>query len=365
MKKLIYRNFINDFLKFFLTALIILSLIVWTLQAVNYFDYVTEDGHGLKVYFSFSLFNLPKIIHRILPFVFFISLYFSIIKFEDENELSIFWINGISKLKFLNVIMLLSTIIMIFQIFLGSYLSPNFQLKGRNVLKNSNVDFFTNLIREGKFINAVKGLTIFSEKKNSNNFSNIFIYDTSKQYTRMIYAKYGEIETGTKIKKFLLFNGEVTNIDGNRINTFEFDVINFNLLDFVSNTIIQPKIQEIGSIYIFQCVFNIKIKNEFLKCDKNNIEEMRQELLKRFYKPIYLPLITIICCLLLFFNKYSINYERKKIYIFLLIFSTIFISETTLKISSKSDLNLISYFLTPLILILISYILILKKMSNA
>ena len=165
MKKLIYRNFINDFLKFFLTALIILSLIVWTLQAVNYFDYVTEDGHGLKVYFSFSLFNLPKIIHRILPFVFFISLFFSIIKFENENELSIFWINGISKLKFLNVIMLLSTIIMIFQIFLGSYLSPNFQLKGRNVLKNSNVDFFTNLIREGKFINAVKGLTIFSEKK--------------------------------------------------------------------------------------------------------------------------------------------------------------------------------------------------------
>ena len=82
-----------------------------------------------------------------------------------NNELNIFWINGISKIKFVNTLIILSIFLMTFQIFLGSYLSPVSQLKARNLIKNSNVDFFTNLINEGRFINVVQGLTIFIEKK--------------------------------------------------------------------------------------------------------------------------------------------------------------------------------------------------------
>ena len=35
------------------------------------------------------------------------------------------------------------------------------------MLKNSNINLFSSLIREGKFINAVDGLTIFIDKKNN------------------------------------------------------------------------------------------------------------------------------------------------------------------------------------------------------
>ena len=59
-----------------------MGLIVWTLQAVNYFDFVSEDGHGLKVYFAYTLFSLPKIMSKILPFVFMISLFYVIINYE-------------------------------------------------------------------------------------------------------------------------------------------------------------------------------------------------------------------------------------------------------------------------------------------
>ena len=207
MKKLIFKKFISDVLIFFITSILIMGLIVWTLQAVNYFDFVSEDGHGLKVYFSYTILNFPKIIHRLLPFVFFISLFYTIVKYENNDELSIFWINGISKFRFVNIMIIFSVILMCFQIWLGSYLSPMSQLKARNLIKNSNVDFFTSLIREGKFINAVKGLTIFAEKKNVDNFSNIFIDDSSKGYSRMIYAKSGIILSDNKDKKFVLFNG--------------------------------------------------------------------------------------------------------------------------------------------------------------
>ena len=85
MKKLIFRKFTQDTLAFFATSALIMGLIVWTLQAVNYFDFVTQDGHGLKVYFLYTVFNFPKIIHRILPFIFFISLFYMIISYEIKT----------------------------------------------------------------------------------------------------------------------------------------------------------------------------------------------------------------------------------------------------------------------------------------
>ena len=229
MEKLIFRKFIKDVIIFFTISILIMGVIVWTLQAVNYFDFVSEDGHGLKVYFAFTLLNFPKIIHRIFPFIFFISLFYTIIRYEMNNQLNIFWMNGVSKIRFINVILIFSLTLMIIQIILGSYLSPVSQLKARNLIKESNIDFFTSLIKEGKFINAVKGLTIFIENKDSQNFSNIFIDDSTKGYSRMIYAKSGIITTDQKNKKFILYNGKVLNNDNNRINTFEFEQINFNL----------------------------------------------------------------------------------------------------------------------------------------
>ena len=97
MKKTIYKSFIYDFIKFFTLTIFSLSLIVWIIQAVNYLDFVSEDGHGFKIYFLYTLFNIPKVVSRLMMFVFFISLFYSIIRMEDKNELIILWINGIKK----------------------------------------------------------------------------------------------------------------------------------------------------------------------------------------------------------------------------------------------------------------------------
>ncbi len=363
MKKLIFKNFILDVLTFFVASILIMGVIVWTLQAVNYFDFVSEDGHGLKVYFAYTFLNFPKIIHRILPFMFFISLFYSIIRYELNNELNLFWINGISKIKFLNITIIFSVILMIFQIWLGSYLSPLSQLKARFLIKNSNIDFFTSLIKEGKFINSAKDLTIFIEKKDEENFSNIFIDDSTKGYSRMIYAKNGRIVSERKTKKFLLFDGKVININNKRINTFEFDQIDFNLQSLGSNSITKPKIQEINSLHLINCIFNKNILSE-RKCQDGLLNETKQELLKRFFKPIYLPLIAMLCCFLILSGKYKPNYERTKRYIFLIILFLIIISETSLRYSTKSDLLLIIYFLIPFLLFTLFYTLAYIKLKN-
>ncbi len=365
MKKLVFRKFILDVLIFFLFSILVVGLIVWTIQAINYFDFVSEDGHGLKVYFLFTLLNFTKIIHRILPFMFFISLFYTIIRYEINNELHIFWIYGISKIKFVNTLIVLSLILMIIQIFLGSFLSPISQLKARNLIKNSNVDFFTNLINEGKFINVVQGLTIFIEKKDTDNFSNIFIDDSSKGFSRMINSKNGKLINDLKNKKFLLFDGKVINIDENRINTFKFNQIDFNLGTFGSNSIIKPKIQEIDSKTLLSCFFKEINVNSKL-CERNeSYDEIKQELLKRFYKPIYIPLIALICCFLFISGKFNKNYNKLKIYIFLSVLFLIIISETSLRYSTASNILFFLYFFIPFFLFLIFYIFSYFKINNA
>ena len=366
MKKLIFRKFTQDTLVFFATSVLIMALIVWTLQAVNYFDFVTQDGHGLKVYFFYTILNFPKIVHRILPFIFFLSLFYTIVNYELKNELSIFWVNGISKIKFTNKIISFSLVIMIFQILLGSYVSPASQLKAREYLKNSNVDFFTSLIQEGKFINVVKGLTIFINNKNADgSYSDIYLDDSTKNYSKMIYAKYGFIFDDKEKKIFKLFNGKVINNEQTKINTFEFDQIDFNLADFSTNTITEPKVQELGSLSLLSCFFFLKDKNiNQFKCEDSILNEMKQELLKRLYKPLYIPIISILCCFLIIASKSSTSYEKNKKIIFALTFILLVLSETSLRYSASSNLSMIIYLIGPWVMFVAAYTLFYRRVKN-
>ncbi len=366
MKKLIFRKFTLDTLVFFTTSIVVMGLIVWTLQAVNYFDYVTKDGHGLKVYFLYTIMNFPKIINRILPFIFFISLFYLIISYEIKNELSIFWLNGVDKVSFANKMIFFSIIIMIFQIWLGSYLSPLSQLKARYHLKNSNMNFFTSLIKHGKFINAVKGLTIFIDKKNDNgSYSDIFIDDSTKISSKMIYAKNGLLIDNKKTKIFRLYDGKVINNDKSKINIFEFEQIDFNLGDQTTNTIIEPKVQEISTSQLLSCFFKIKVKNLVsFNCEKNILNEVKQELLKRVYKPIYIPIIAILCCFLIISSKNNIKYYKVRKYVFITTFFLLVFSETSLRYSTTSNFSLIMYLLIPWLLFTIAYLTFNRMAKN-
>ena len=79
MEKLIFKKITKDISLFLFISITCVATIVWIIQAVNYLDLVSEDGHSLRVYFAYTLFSLPKILSNILPFMFMISLFYVII----------------------------------------------------------------------------------------------------------------------------------------------------------------------------------------------------------------------------------------------------------------------------------------------
>ena len=74
MEKLIFRKFFKDTFYFFIISTLSLTLIVWVIQAVNFLDFVSEDGHSFRVYFLYTLLSFPKNIRKIGAFyVFYIN----------------------------------------------------------------------------------------------------------------------------------------------------------------------------------------------------------------------------------------------------------------------------------------------------
>ena len=71
MNKLIFRKFSLDIINFFLIASFSITFIIWIIQAVNFLDLVSDDGHSLKVYFYYVGLNL-KIFSKTVIFVYFI-----------------------------------------------------------------------------------------------------------------------------------------------------------------------------------------------------------------------------------------------------------------------------------------------------
>jgi lipopolysaccharide export system permease protein len=378
MIKLIFQKFIKDTIKFFLIICFSIGLIVWIIQAVNFLDFVTEDGHGLYVYFGYTALNFPKIIHRILPFVFFISLFYQISEYEYKNELFLFWANGVNKIKFINAVILYSIIFAFFQLFLGSYISPLGQNEARSFIRSSNIDYFPSLIKEGKFIDAVSDLTIFIESKDENGvYKNIFLNESNKKddsgleliKSQIIYAKKGILIDRDQKRYFKLYDGKVINKDGKKLSNFTFEEIEFNLAKFSSNTILHQKIQEVSSYDLINCIYNDykntveKFEAEYLRCEKRTLNDIKQEFLKRFYKPIYLPLIGLMCCLLILISKENKNYTKFKFYLFLLLFFIILISEVSLRYSTNNNIGLLLFLIFPIFLFFTIYATLYSKLN--
>ena len=374
MKKTLIIKFIKDTFKLFVMISLTLGLIVWVIQAVNFLDFVTEDGHGFKVYFFYSIFNFPKIIHRILPFVFFISLFYQIIKYEKNNELLLLWTNGVKKIQFINVVILYSLLILVFQIFLGSYISPNTQNESRSYIRSSNIDFFPSLIREGKFIDTLAGVTIFIDSKDEfGNYKNIYLKDTSIDNGpvgsyQIIYAKSGYLTKENSEKVFVFNNGEIINKENNKITNFTFDKINYNLEKYQSKSSGYQKLQEAPIKDLYMCIYLNskdeinKFRAEYLQCKQETMNDIQQEFLKRTYKPIYLPLIALMCGLIIIRSKENNNYNKFNFFLFLLIFFILIMSEISLRFSSGSQVGLLFFTLFPLLLFSALYItLIIKK----
>ena len=373
MKKIIFKKLIEDVTKFFLLTSISLSLIILVVQAVSFLDYISEDGHGFVTYFGITILNLPKIYTRVMPFCIFITIFYIINKYEVKNELVLFWSIGIKKIKFINVLVTFSLFFFLFQLLLNNIIVPKSLDQARDFIRNSKIDFFPNLIKEKKFIDAVESLTIFVDSKTRDgNLKNIYLKDNlSDDRSQIIYAKEGQIIFDGNKNYLMLFNGNFIDVDKEKITTFSFKRTEFDLSKYKTKTTIYPKIQEINSFGIFLCLYKIKFNQNynfpekyFLRCNKDQYSDLVEEAFKRSIKPLFIPVIVLFSTLIIIFNKDNFRYNKIQYFLFSIVFLIIVFSE----ISSRYINNLSStviFSIIPLLLLMMGYIFLTVTLKDA
>jgi lipopolysaccharide export system permease protein len=134
MKKILFRKLLLDCMVFFSISLLSSSVVIWVFQAVNFLDIMIEDGRDYLVYINYSLLNFPKILSKLFPFVLFFSLFYTTVKYEQNNELMIFWNFGVNKIEVINFFLKFSLFLLIIQIILTTLIVPKSQEIARSFL---------------------------------------------------------------------------------------------------------------------------------------------------------------------------------------------------------------------------------------
>ena len=91
----IYQNYLIEILKTLMTILFSLTIIAWTVRAVNFLDLIVENGYPLITYFKYSFLNIFGIVPKFIPLSFLLALIIFILKQIQENELVILWTSGV------------------------------------------------------------------------------------------------------------------------------------------------------------------------------------------------------------------------------------------------------------------------------
>ena len=158
MKKILFRKLLIDCLTFYIITLFSTSIIIWVFQAVNFLDIMIEDGRDYQVYINYSLLNFPKIVSKVLPFVFFFSFFYVITRYELNNELIIFLNFCLNKFQLINFLFIFSIFLTLVQITLAAFIVPNTQDMARSFLRTSSVNFLESFIKQKKFNDTIKML---------------------------------------------------------------------------------------------------------------------------------------------------------------------------------------------------------------
>ena len=368
MNKLIFRKFYLDILSFFLLSSLAITAIVWVIQGVNLLDIVTEQGHSFRVYFIYTLLNLPKIFSKLIIFAYFLSLFVIINRYENNNEILVFWINGINKITFINFIFKISLFFLLVQLIFNVLIVPYTQNLSQKFLKNSSIDFFPKLIQEKKFSKVSKNLNIFVEKYKENGvLEGIYIKEKlNNDENKIIISSKGKLIQSNDGYKFKLYKGKIINIDkkgnfnlGFKETIYELDEINFK-------TRKEIKLGETKTSFLIYCLnkFINSRKDDDKRCgQKDNflIKDIYEEAFKRIINPSYIIILSLISSLLILKLKVPRFQNYFKFFLFLLGFFIIIFSELSYKFVSMS-LNIEILFISmPILFIILFYLIILLK----
>jgi len=176
-----------------------------------------------------------------------------------------------------------------------------------------------------------ENLTVYvGENDNRGNLEKIYLFETNKT----IIAKKGRVLNINEKNYLELIDGFVHEKNENsKIKIIKFKNTLYDFTKYKTNLTTYPKLQERNILWLF---------NNFQITDVRK-EETLSEIHKRIFKPLFIPIIALMCCFILYGNNEKFNLVKLRFTVFTL--TVLFIIFLEILISLSSSSTFFQYFL--------------------
>ena len=352
-----FKNKLNNYiileiLKSYFLVLISFSMLIWIAQAAKNLNLITDSGLAIKTYINFIFLLFPKIMSQLMIISFLIGSILAILKLIESKEIEIYWLAGISKLNISFAIFKISLLPMTLALFFYIYLVPYVNSKSKDILIKSEFSMVNSLVKKNNFNSPLKKMTVFVNKNdNKGNLEKIYIFEESKT----IIAKKGRVLNINNKNYLELVDGFIHEKNLNqKISVIKFTKTIFDFTKYQTEITKYKKLQEQPTYWLLKKYLNNKKK------DTNTLEEIH----KRIIKPLFIPLIALFCCFLLYTNNEKINLTRLKILIFSLSTFFVILIEILINLSAKNILFQNIFYTLPFIGVIIVYYTLKNFLEN-
>ena len=306
-KNKLNNYFIAEILRSYAFVLATLSFLIWITQSARFLYLITDMGLSMSVYVPYILYQLPKIVSQMMLISFLISLFISIIKFQNNKEMEIYWLSGISKKTIIWTILKISLVPTFIAFFLYIYLAPMTGLISRNILANSEFTFINALVKKNNFNSPFNNLTVYvGENDNQGNLEKVYLFENNKT----IIAKQGKVLNSDNKNYLQLIDGFIHEKDGdNKVQIIKFQKTLYDFTKYKTDLTTYPKLRERDFLWLL---------NKY-KTTTDRKKDTLIEIHKRIFKPLFIPIIALLCCFILYGNNEKFNLAKLRFFMFSLI----------------------------------------------
>ena len=303
-----YIKFISlIFLKSLLFVFLIMTSLVFILNLLSELEFFKNENVGINFTLFLSLLNSPSLIFEMFPFIMLITIQLFFIKISENKELEIFKYSGLKNSSIIKIISVLSIITGIIVVSLFYNLSSN--------LKNVYLELKSSYTNDGKYQAVVTKNGLWIKDKINN---------------KIIITNSSSIEDQFLMNNFITIFDQDFNVIKN-IKSEKIDITSNNWQIFdprvyqMNNYTDSPQIElmtnfdlnRVQTLYSNLSALNLfklyELRENYKKINYS-ITDIDLHLLKLSFYPIYLFLMALFSCLIMF-NIKKIKSSTFKIFI--------------------------------------------------
>jgi lipopolysaccharide export system permease protein len=216
----------------FLTALLPVLGIIWTTQALQRVNLVTDTGQSIGAFLQLATLILPTIIPLVLPFALVIGITQTLTTMNNDSELTVIEAAGGSRSIIVRPIMMLSVALGLFSFAVDNFVEPVVRQAARQMIATAHADLLSSVVQENTFRKVADGLYVqVASRRNNGVLGGIFVADSRNPgYELIYYAREGAVDE--KSSALVMRDGEVhRKLPDGGVSIIKFDSYAFDLTD--------------------------------------------------------------------------------------------------------------------------------------